>query len=245
VSTWRVAAIVGLVGTLVPVHAARSQEYREVTAPTPEFVVPVGRNDNAFPESLRRRNAGKRLEGRYMVFCARDGSVVRVDPGQSIAGADAAVIAVLKARHFPAVRPVRFELPVALEFEADPAPAPVASPPPAAAAPAPPAPAASPAPSSLTKKYRAVPLPTLDAAAVDEALPQVKAPAGQGGIGAYMVFVEPDGTVSRVDVVQPLAGAGLDRAITARLRSWRFKKQAERLRSVVRLSVGPTGVERI
>jgi hypothetical protein len=234
---------VGVLGTLVPMQAARSQEYREVTSPTPEFVVTVARNDNSFPESLRRKNAGKRLEGRYMVFCSRDGSVVRVEPGQAIAGADAAVIALVKARHFPAVRPVKFELPVALEFEAEPAPPPVVATPPSPPPPPPPPPVPAVAPPSVSKKYRAVPLTTLDAAAIDQALPDLKVGSGQGGTGAYMVFVEPDGSVSRVDVVMPLPG--LDGSIIARLRAWRFKKQQERLRSVVRLSVGPGGTERM
>jgi hypothetical protein len=246
VSTWRVAALAAVLGTLVPVHAARAQEYREVTAPTPEFVVPVARNDNAFPETLRRRNAGKRLEGRYMVYCARDGSVVRVEPGQSIPGADQAVSAVLKSRHFPAVRPVKFDLYVTLEFEAEPAaPPPAPTPAPAPAPTPPPAPAPTAPPPTLTKKYRAVPLPTLQAVAIDAAPPELKSANGQGGIGAYMVFVETDGTVSRVDVVQSLPGTGLDAAITARLKAWKFKKQAERVRSVVRLSVGPGGVEQM
>jgi hypothetical protein len=149
---------------------------------------------------------------------------------------------VLKGRHFPAGRAVKFELPVSLEFEGEPAapppPAPPAAPPPPVAPPPP-----EPIPAGLTKKYRAVPLQVLDSSAVDEPLPAVKAIDGKSGIGTYMVFVEINGTVSRADVVVSIPG--LDQAIMAKLRTWRFKKQRERVRSVVRFSVSPAGIERI
>jgi hypothetical protein len=202
----------------------------------------VARGDTAFPESLRQRNAGRRLEGRYIVYCSRDGSVVRVETVQSIAGADASVVAALKARHFPATRPVKFELPVSLEFEAE-APPPPPTPTATATVTTAPPPTAPPPPSGPpSKKYRAVPPAVLDSSAVDARLPDVKVPEGKGGIGAYMVYVEPDGSVSRVDVLQSLPA--VDGAITGKLRAWRFKRQAQAVRSVVRLVVGPGGVEK-
>jgi hypothetical protein len=240
---WRAPLVLCALVMLAPLHARAGEDYREVPAPTPEEVISVARSDASFPESLRQRNAGKRLEGKYIVYCVRDGSVVRVEPEQSIAGADGAVVAHLKTKHFPFTRMVKFELWVSLEVEAEPVaappPAPVAAPAPAPPPPPPPPPSK---PSPANKKYRAVALPALDDGAIDVALPQLKTTDGKGAVGAYMLFVEADGTVSHVDVVQSVGA--LDGPITSKLRTWKFKRQRERLRTVVRLTVGPTGVER-
>jgi hypothetical protein len=234
VKIWRLSLALG---ALAPTRARAADEYREVPSPTPEEVIAVARGDAAWPEVLKQRNAGKRLEGKYIVYCARSGDVVRVEPEQAIAGADGPVVAYLKARHFPFTRPVRFELWVSLEFEADKP----AAPPPAPPAPPPPPPP-PPTATAPPKKYRAVALPALEQDALDVAPPQLKMGDRKGGSGAYMIFVEPDGTVSRVEVVQSVDGS--DQAIMARLRSWRFKPQRERVRSVVRFSVSPSGIER-
>jgi hypothetical protein len=45
-----------------------------------------------------------------------------------------------------------------------------------------------------------------------------------------MVYVEPDGTISRVDVVNPLPGA--DETIVEAVRGWRFEPQPDRRRTL-------------
>lgn len=84
-------------------------------------------------------------------------------------------------------------------------------------------------------KYRAVSPMVMEPLAISTPGPKLPPSALQGGPkrGRYMLYVEPDGRVSRVDVIQSIAGG--DQAVIEGVKAWKYKPQPERVRFVIDL----------
>lgn len=166
----------------------------------------ISPNDRLPPEEVKQRNAGKHLAGTYALYVDLDGWVVHVGVKKSIPGVDEAMIERFEDMRFRGVdRRGRFELPVDVVFAAAPTLAPRDAPP----------------------RYRAVPPEYLrDAALSTPAVGFAKLPAGDVQVrGAYLVYVDTDGHVPRVDVVASIPE--VDEQVVAKLKEWTFKPQVE------------------
>jgi hypothetical protein len=84
--------------------------------------------------------------------------------------------------------------------------------------------------------YKAVRPAQLDRDAISRELPRLPSVLRSNAevTGAYMVYIERDGHVGRVDVIESIPGG--DDAVRATLRRWTFKPQPVPVRSVVRLT---------
>jgi hypothetical protein len=142
--------------------------------------------------------------------------VTKLEVRRSIAGCDEYVRALVEQRVYP--KPfarIRFVAPVELTFPAPPRP-------PMAGAPV---------------KYRSVPPNFLQLASGEPPrLPDAfKAKhLGETFRGGYMVYVEANGRVSRVEVVQSVPEC--DEHIMAGLRTWKYVAPKEPIRSIVQIS---------
>jgi hypothetical protein len=166
----------------------------------------ISPNDRLPPDEVKQRNAGKHLAGNYEVYVDLDGAVVHVGVKKSIPGVDEAMIERFEDMRFRGLeRRGRFELPVDVVFAAAPALPPRDAPP----------------------RYRAVPPDYLrDAALSTPPLGFAKLPAGDVQVrGAYLVYVDADGHVPRVDVVASIPE--VDDQVVAKLKEWTFKPQVE------------------
>jgi hypothetical protein len=84
---------------------------------------------------------------------------------------------------------------------------------------------------AATSGYRAVPPTAMDGQRLTGATPHLPSAvhsADKTIVGIYLLYIELDGSVSRVEVNRSVPGA--DDAIVATLRAWRFRPQPERLR---------------
>ena len=92
----------------------------------------------------------------------------------------------------------------------------------------------SPPDAGTPRKYRAVQPQALDGQLVYSPNPHLPdaAKARDGGLvhGQYMIYVDLDGSVPRVDVVQSIPNG--DAAIIATLLTWKAKPQRERIRFI-------------
>jgi len=166
----------------------------------------VSPNDRLPPDDIKQRNAGKHLSGVYVVYVDLDGAVLHVGVKKSIPGVDEAMIERFEDMRFHGLdRRGRFELPVDVVFAAAPVAQRIDAPP----------------------RYRAVPPDYLrDAAVSTPALGFAKLPAGDVQVrGAYLVYVDTDGHVPRVDVVASIPE--VDAQVVAKLKEWTFKPQVE------------------
>jgi hypothetical protein len=166
----------------------------------------VSPNDRLPPDDVKQRDAGKHLSGVYVVYVDLDGAVVHVGVKKSVPGVDEAMIERFEDMRFHGLeRRGRFELPVDVVFAA----APVAQ------------------PRDAPPRYKAVPPDYLrDAAISTPPVGFAKLPAGDTSVrGAYLVYVDTDGTVPRVDVVASIPE--VDAQVVAKLKEWTFKPQVE------------------
>ena len=166
----------------------------------------ISPNDRLPPDDIKQRHAGKHLAGTYVVYVDLDGAVVHVGVKKSIPGVDEAMIERFEDMRFHGLPSRgRFELPVDVVFAAAPVLQPRDAPP----------------------RYRAVPPDYLrDAALSTPAIGFAKLPAGDVQVrGAYLVYVDTDGHVPRVDVVASIPE--VDEQVVAKLKEWTFKPQVE------------------
>src|SRR5438874_2566863 len=63
----------------------------------PVWLTRVSGDYPRLPDDVKRKNVGKRLTGMYVIAVDRDGQVTAVETKVSIPGADAAIIATIKA----------------------------------------------------------------------------------------------------------------------------------------------------
>jgi hypothetical protein len=168
--------------------------------------ISVYANDARFSRAAKERYAGQRVHGQYRLHLDAQGRVREVDAVESIEEADDGVRATLQRYKFkpPGQPSVTFIMPVELNFIA-----------------------------AEPTGYHAVPPTAIAGQRVSGAAPVLpaavrQANAGKSLTGAYLLYIELDGTVSRVEVARSIAGA--DEAIVATLHDWKFKPQPERLR---------------
>jgi hypothetical protein len=167
-------------------------------------------NDTSFPDALKKKYAGQRVRGRYLIRVDDHGAVKNIEVLHAIPDADDVVRSHFQRASFstPDSDPA-FIVPVELEFIA-----------------------AEPTSSGAYRTLTSMELK--DQLLGDE--PQPKLPPatrdryrGRTVTGMYMVYVELDGTISRVDVTRSIEGA--DDAIMATLKQWKLKPQPERIRA--------------
>jgi hypothetical protein len=166
----------------------------------------ISPNDRLPPDDIKQRNAGKHLPGTYVVYVDLDGAVVHVGVKKSIPGVDEAMIERFEDMRFNGLaRRGRFELPVDAVFASAPVSQPHDAPP----------------------RYKAVPPDYLrDAALSTPPIGFAKLPVGDVQVrGAYLVYVDTDGHVPRVDVVASIPE--VDDQVVAKLKEWTFKPQVE------------------
>jgi hypothetical protein len=197
-----VRALIGACVALVSVAVA-AQELPAVRVQN----ISVYANDVRFSAAAKERYAGQRVSGRYRLHLDAEGRVTNVDAVEPIDDADEGVRLTLRRYKFrpPGQATVTFIMPVELNF--------------IAAAPT---------------GYRALPPTALDGQKLSGATPRLPATVHASGkkplIGAYLLYIERDGSVSRVEVQRAIAGA--DDAIVATLLGWKFRPQPERVRVI-------------
>jgi hypothetical protein len=162
---------------------------------------------------FKEEHAGEHLSGDYRLYIDADGRVRRAEVVRSIPGCDQWVIKQLtNVHHMGAVHEaMRFVHHVELTFSVPLTAAPAGQPP----------------------KYRAVPPLLLTTSLINyeepKMPPAVAANAPQHG--RYMLYVEFDGHVSRVDVVESIPGG--DPAVIEAIKKWKYKPQPELVRFII------------
>jgi hypothetical protein len=177
----------------------------------------------ALSPAWRERYAGQHPRGGYEVFVEPDGTVGGVAVLKSIPGCDDYVRDKLFGGTYPndGHERVRFRQTVELIFPETPA--------------APTTEAIGPA--THEPKYKAVPLHVLDTAAIERPMPHLPDLVkiknfGRTLVGTYLVSVDLDGHVARVDIVTSIPGG--DDAIITTLKRWKFRPQPLPVRTIMR-----------
>jgi hypothetical protein len=163
------------------------------------------RRTDPVPQEIKDAYAGRHLHGDYKITTDTTGRVTAVSVVRSIPDCDEMVINHLRHSYL-------FKRPSLLHVE-------IVFALPSAAGP--------------NAPYRALPTESFDHLVTERAVPLVQ--DGVFGGGSYMVYVEPDGAVSRVDVVQSTGNA--DDVVKSTFMRWKFKPSGERIRGVLRLTV--------
>lgn len=191
-------------------------------AATYERELTVYPNSSLFSDAVKQQYSGKRVHGKYRVGLNAEKRVQTFDTVQSIRDADEGVHQIFASSRFDlGVKTVMLE--IDLNFV--------------------PWPSANESPD-----YRPVAPGLLSGQLIERKplqlpLAALAANPGKTVFGFYMIFVERDGSVSRVDVKQSIEGG--DDALIDALKAWRFKPQPARLRTMVQLAcaVPPTGTK--
>lgn len=203
--------------------------YRDVPARWQAIIstIPVNRDD-AIGDELRRKYAGQRLYGEYMVYYGADGDIDAIEVVKSIAGCDELVEAWIRENQKQYRPPERQRVRRLSKVE-------VSFPPTGERQES--AKKDKPVPAPPGSRPKTVPPHMFDTQAIERETPHLpeavrEKHAGQNLVVMYYVTLGTDGHVTAVDPINPIAD--VDAAIIETLKRWRFKPQPLALRTMLR-----------